>query len=226
MDSQIQFFIYASTTDKIYKIKCFNTGTYQIPGVLTKDSSDVWEALTELESLFKTHYPQQNINLSMHVRPIMDNYMCRLKDKNRIISLPKMYPLILQWYDQEEKFVKKMQQRKDFVGRVFSKVSPNHWHYITTKYDRNANEFQVKFNRISPYFPEKNVLKPKKTSIKVLIKKINFNGGKILKQVIELYLWLDDFVEKHGDTFFCNHVYKPDPKELDLSKIKLTLNNP
>lgn len=170
-NSQITFYVVPNDLierpkdKKFYIFKVFRTGTFQVPGVLNKDMSDIRQPLEDLRAfLNKRLYTDSNtkdveiVNQNVQMR----NCKTVLADDNLSINIPELGQLI----DQ-------CQEEKDPIG--IKSVSHT---------SAQSKKITVKFGR-----PTKKNAK-KETTLKILKQKINMEGAVDADDVENIYNWL------------------------------------
>lgn len=202
MRSQIQFIIKSTVLpNKVYKIKCFNTETFQVPGVRNCDYSDVMPALIELKKLHEYNLGIDDIKIK-NITPIMQNYICKniYDDK---IDIKKLKTALGKYIAENGDYSKiiKMLGNAGYTDKqlsIISKYVPKN--RMGIKYIKhnmeNYNGTMIIVERHSAIVRKK--WKDEKTSIKLLQSgKVNFDSVKCVEHVIVLYKWLDEFYSTH-----------------------------
>ena len=207
--SQITFEIYNSDNNKIYKIKLFRNGGFQIPGVANPDISDLIKPINILKN-YLLKYFGKDIKVE-YLISVMRNYICKLKNDKYLIRLNefenilknnkknniktnKMYKYIndnkTNIYETLNIDLKVIEYIKDYIGEVDNKIQ-------LAEIQNNCERYFgliLKFNR--PVYWKTN----KKTTIKILKSgKINIDGSNSIKESIELYLWLINLFNSYKD---------------------------
>jgi hypothetical protein len=199
--SQITFEVFNKNNSKIYKIKIFRNGNFQIPGVKTPDMTDLLEPLTCLKKYFN-HIIDEDVNIS-YILSVMRNYTCRVKNIDLTILLDNL----------EEVFNLEKNSELDTNYNIYynlcrkyvnNKFAKNIIYYLDTssidticEINNNCERYPgllIKFNKPTPNKENK------KLTIKILSSgKINFDGGNSELEVIELYYWLQYIFGKYWD---------------------------
>jgi hypothetical protein len=209
--SQITFEIYNPDTNKIYKIKLFRNGGFQVPGVKRPDMKDLIMPLTILRDYLRTEFLDDNIEIS-YIISVMRNYICRISDHSNKIRLNSLETLLNQIKDN--KFLKKKYNIIDNWLSIIPNVNiiNNIKKYIgiidpigIAEIQHNSERYFgliIKFYRPVPWEPNK------RTTIKILRSgKINIDGGNSINEVYELYYWLENLFSDNIETI----IYKPEP---------------
>jgi hypothetical protein len=84
--SQITFEIYNPDNGKIYKIKLFRNGGFQIPGGSTPYMNDLIKPIKTLQDYLITQFLDVNIKV-LYLISVMRNYICKLLNENLLIKL-------------------------------------------------------------------------------------------------------------------------------------------
>jgi len=84
--SQITFEIYNPETKKIYKIKLFRNGRFQVPGVKQPDMSDLINPISTLRDYLVDQFMDETIKVEYFIS-VMRNYICRIANPNILIRL-------------------------------------------------------------------------------------------------------------------------------------------
>lgn len=168
--SQITFTVLSRVkTDKVYKFKVFRTGTFQIPGVLDANMSDLKEPLENLRLYFERYFPTVTI---AGCYPQMRN--CKT-----IISDPRL------------------RIATDILGRALQNLDPNPMNVSTATYinDKTSAKTVIKFTRTTETRKKKESTRKKKEStLKVLSQKINYEGCVYLDDIVHIHEWFNDFI--------------------------------
>jgi hypothetical protein len=91
--SQITFEIYNKSNKKIYKIKLFRNGGFQVPGVNKPDMSDLIGPIKILRDYLRDEFMDDAIDIQYFIS-VMRNYICRIKDNNMLIRLNELETLL------------------------------------------------------------------------------------------------------------------------------------
>jgi hypothetical protein len=87
-----------SESPKIYKIKLFRQGSCQIPGIVSKDQSDIIDALDYLKDYLNNVMGRKNIYYT-GLRTTMENYTCTLIAKGIKYQLQNVKDLFSQYQE-------------------------------------------------------------------------------------------------------------------------------
>lgn len=169
-NSQITFQIQSAAAKKCYKFKVFRNGQFQVPGVLTKDQSDISKPIKAL-----TSYLSEVFDKTVGVRDQvvqMRNCKTSLNDLELSINTQALGKII----DEEKKTNRKLGIYK-----------------VEYHSSQNSSKASIKFLR-----PTKD--KPfKQATLKILKQKINFEGFVGFDSVDEVYWWLNDLILDNYD---------------------------
>jgi hypothetical protein len=201
--SQITFEVYHPEYKKIYKIKLFRNGHFQVPGVSHTEMNDLIDPIIRQRDYLRGQFYDESIEVVYFIS-VMRNYKCSLIEGNLFVYLNKLERLLI-----EEK--RGQVFNAELSGFLNEKYPPaaNPWistvqEYIGDTNPMNIAEIQnnceryfgliIKFYRPVPWKAEK------KTTIKILRSgKVNFDGGNSEEEIFELYYWLQWFLLKHYD---------------------------
>lgn len=166
-NSQITFIVRSTVTaTKLYKFKVFRNGKFQVPGVLTKDLSDIDIPLTTLRDYFRTCFAKQDIEVVQKVVQ-MRNCKTILSDDNLTFNTSGLGALI------------EKQKAIDPKMNIYS---------AEYKTAQNSSKVTVKFLR-----PTVDNLQ-KTTTLKILRQKIDFEGAVDFEDIHNIYWWLNDLI--------------------------------
>jgi hypothetical protein len=190
--SQITFEIYNPDNDKIYKIKLFRNGGFQVPGVKKPDMTDLLKPIHVLQNYLRNEFMDENIQVQYFIS-VMRNYICRLFNPDLLIRLNDLETF---FKTQKENF-NDNQEIFDFIDAGTFMCKDDIKEYIGSKQNpvglaeiqNNCERYFgliIKFYRPVPWKLEK------RTTIKILRSgKINFDGGNSEEELRELYHWLE-----------------------------------
>ena len=199
--SQITFEVYHPENKKIYKIKLFRNGHFQVPGVSHTEMNDLIDPIIRLRDYLREQFCCDEIE-AVYFISVMRNYKCSLDNPNLFVYLNKLEHILI-----DEK--KGLAFNCELTELLASQYPPgaNPWistvqEYIGTTNPMNIAEIQnnceryfgliIKFDRPVPWKAEK------KTTIKILRSgKVNFDGGNSEEEIFEMYYWLQWFLLKH-----------------------------
>ena len=209
-NSQLTFVLYNEDTCKIYKVKLFRNGVFQIPGSGIPDISDLVKPINTLKKYLISQFLDENIKVN-YLISVMRNYICRLKNKNQFIKLNELENILKKRKKEnlidnilhkfletnKNKFLEKYNislKTIDFIKEYIGEYENN---IQVAEIQNNCERYFgliIKFNRPVPWKINK------RTTIKILKSgKINIDGSNSIKESIELYLWLINLFIKHKD---------------------------
>lgn len=199
--SQITFEIYNDDNDKIYKIKLFRNGGFQIPGGRCPYMTDLIKPIKILQEYLISQFLDADIKV-VYLISVMRNYICKLINPHLLIKLNELECILKENKNQNNV----INPIFDFLGNYKEQlnnkynVQDNTMDYIKDYIGKYNNEIQiteiqnnceryfgliVKFCRPIPWKINK------RTTIKILKSgKINIDGSNSIEESIELYLWL------------------------------------
>lgn len=206
--SQITFEVYHPEYKKIYKIKLFRNGHFQVPGVCCIDMKDLVFPITILRDYLREQFYNISIE-TVYFISVMRNYKCSFSNPKLFVYLNKLEKVLIK--------EKKGDEFNENLGHIIEQKFPaelNPWisdvrDYIGRTNPMNIAEIQnnceryfgliVKFYRPIPW------KKDKKTTIKILRSgKVNFDGGNSEDEIFELYNWLQWFILNRYDEIVYN----------------------
>lgn len=215
--SQITFEVYHPEYDKIYKIKLFRNGHFQVPGVSHTEMDDLTLPITVLRDYLRKEFFDESIEIIYFIS-VMRNYKCSFDNPKLFVYINKLEKVLL----QEKQGAEFNEELADLIDETYPE-DVNPWitdvkDYIGHTNPMNIAEIQnnceryfgliIKFYRPIPW------KKDKKTTIKILRSgKVNFDGGNSEKEIFELYHWLQWFLLKNYDRV----VYDEDATDEDSS---------
>jgi hypothetical protein len=215
--SQITFEVYHPEYKKIYKIKLFRNGHFQVPGVSNTEMDDLIYPITVLRDYLRKEFFDDSIKIVYFIS-VMRNYKCSFSNPKLFVYLNKLEKVLI----KEKKGVNFNADLHELIDFKYP-VETNSWitsvkEYIGHTNSMNIAEIQnnceryfgliIKFYRPIPW------KKDKKTTIKILRSgKVNFDGGNSEKEIFELYYWLQWFILKNYDKV----VYDEDASDSDTS---------
>lgn len=213
--SQITFEIYNKTNQKIYKIKLFRNGGFQVPGVNKPDMSDLILPIIILRDYLRKEFSDENINVQYFIS-VMRNYICRIKNNNLLIRLNEMETLLKTLKDADNmnpiyEHIDILCAKykgfdidiiKEFIGKTNNMIE-------IAEIQNNCERYFgliLKFHRPVPWKMNK------RTTIKVLRSgKINIDGGNSIEEGFELYHWIESLFNE----YFTTILYDPSVVEDD-----------
>lgn len=204
--SQMQSVI-ASTfkPGKVYKVKCFKTGTGQVPGVLDPYYDDVMPAIEELRQFIcSTVGGEFPIN---YIRPLMRNYVSFINEIDYIIDLRKFTTFITDYcqngveYKEFEEIIGK-HFAPDITNQIMARIPINRMHISRIQYDPEKYS-GVKLSMFRPVHGASTLKEKEKIlTIKVLQSgKINFDGNRYIWEIEAVFEWLSYLFGRYGQEF-------------------------
>ena len=201
--SQITFEVYHPEYKKIYKIKLFRNGHFQVPGVSHTEMIDLMEPITRLRDYLRNQFCSDEVEIVYFIS-VMRNYKCSFGDDKLFVYLNKLENVLI----AEKKGEEFNAGLTEYLGVMYP-GSEYPWiqsvrEYIGATNPMNIAEIQnnceryfgliIKFYRPIPWKVDK------KTTIKILRSgKVNFDGGNSEEEIFELYYWLQWFLMTHYD---------------------------
>lgn len=181
--SQITFEIYNPETIKIYKIKLFRNGRFQVPGVEQPDMSDLINPINTLKDYLIDQFMDESIKVEYFIS-VMRNYICRISDPNILIRLNDLEILFKSQKDTESTINYHKNIEENTIN--MAEIQNNCERYFG---------LIIKFNRPVPWKLDK------RTTIKILRSgKINIDGGNSIEEIYQLYYWLEYTFIKYKST--------------------------
>lgn len=200
LNSQITFHCKSHfIRNKIYKFKCFRTETFNVPGVLNEDFSDVYPSLTDLLNYHRSINMDKTIKL-VDVHPFLTNYKCKISNTKYLAELREITNLLEQIKNDETESVKIKQIVKNSrkidknMSEYINKYIPvNRYGIAELKYEpeRFPSGMTIKFYR------PKNIITDKaheyaKSTVKIFNSgKINLDAIKSRQEVYDLYVFIN-----------------------------------
>ena len=204
--SQITFFIYCPLAKKIYKIKLFRNGGFQVPGVNKPNMQDLINPIKILKTYLRQEFNNQTID-SKYFISVMRNYICRLTNSNLLIKLNiletilKEYKLntdISVYMNILNELVSTNYMSRSYIETIIDYIGEKHTIQGMAEIQHNCERYFgliIKFYRPVPWKMNK------RTTIKVLRSgKINIDGGNSIEECFSLYYWLAALLHEHKDT--------------------------
>lgn len=192
--SQITFEIYNPDNDKIYKIKLFRNGGFQVPGIKKPDMSDLIKPIRVLRDYLRLEFVDEDIDIQYFIS-VMRNYICRIKNPKLLIRLNELEILfknqkklgvinpVCEYLDAHDDFTEPaLSIIKDYIGNKINSIG-------IAEIQNNCERYFgliLKFHRPVPWRLDK------RATIKALrSNKINIDGGNSIEECDELYYWLE-----------------------------------
>jgi hypothetical protein len=206
--SQITFEIYNKVNCKIYKIKLFRNGGFQVPGVNKPNMSDLIIPIKILREYLRNEFVDNAIDIQYFIS-VMRNYICRIIDKNMLIRLNELETLLKGLKEMENiepiiDVVDKFHQRfnilcpeiiKEYIGEKNNTIG-------MAEIQNNCERY---FGLILKFYRPVPWKMTKRTTIKVLRSgKINIDGGNSIMESYELYHWIESMFAEYSSTILYN----------------------
>ena len=197
--SQIQFSIKSSNIEgKLYKIKCFRKKSVNISGVLNYDLSDIKEIIKKLDEFLQEY----DIDISGIIyKRNMSNFKFKIiKTKDQLLPLDRIYKSLIIYKEKTDKLsVLYKYLDKDMSDVVRYYLGNNRIGMKEIIYNSNGDSSKIiiKFHR---YNKNDNMDKitDKRTNVYIFkTGKINIMSGFDIKQVRNIYKWLDWFFQNY-----------------------------
>jgi hypothetical protein len=199
--SQITFEIYNASNKKIYKIKLFRNGGFQVPGVNKPDMSDLIAPIIILRNYLRDEFMDETIDVQYFIS-VMRNYICKIANSNVLIRLNELETLLKNFKEADSTIdidelcsefdTTMLEEIKKYMG------SENNNTIGIAEIQNNCERYFgliLKFHRPVPWKMNK------RTTIKVLRSgKINIDGGNSIEEGLELYYWIEDLFTKYKST--------------------------
>jgi hypothetical protein len=208
--SQITFVIEHGEGNLPYKIKLFNNGTFQVPGIKDPEMKTLVGPIKILCEYLKTSLNKPNICVK-YFTAVMRNYKARLINENYSVDLEKLEQIL--YHEKNNPIYRNFLNTHvlnsltdQSLISMFNISSANYYRIAELSYNTDKCFcLIVKFRRPTDDKPDK------KTTIKMMKKsgKLNFDGGNSEAEIIELYYFIN----------YIYHLYK-DKILFDISNIK------
>lgn len=203
--SQITFEIYNVSNKKIYKIKLFRNGGFQVPGVNKPDMSDLIAPILILRNYLREEFMDETIDVQYFIS-VMRNYICKIYDSNVLIRLNELETLLKNFKEADSTIdidelcsefdTTMLEEIKKYMG------SENNNTIGIAEIQNNCERYFgliLKFHRPVPWKMNK------RTTIKVLRSgKINIDGGNSIEEGLELYYWIESLFTKYKSNILYN----------------------
>lgn len=204
--SQITFEVYNPTNERIYKIKLFRNGKFQVPGVSNKDISDLIHPINTMVEYLREEFMDPDIK-PVYFISVMRNYKCKFANPDLFVYIKKLELKLMEEKirtidpdDIVETLNNNSSMPIELCGEIVSYMNNCQNVMKIAEIQNNPERYGgliIKFYRPIPWHEEK-AKKEKRTTIKILRSgKINFDGGISENQVRVLYYWLQWFIIKH-----------------------------
>lgn len=209
--SQITFEIFNPIVNKIYKIKLFRNGGFQVPGVINPDMSDLVMPMFVLREYLRSEFIDDKIEIEYFIS-VMRNYISKLIDNSLLIRLNELEYIFKKYKNDNQdslfniidqsKLIIVCQKSKDVVKEYIGKYDNS---ICMAEIQNNCERYFgliVKFYRPVPWKINK------RTTIKILRSgKINIDGGNSIEESFELYHWLENIFNTYKDAILYNPNY-------------------
>lgn len=206
--SQITFEIYNVDNNKIYKIKLFRNGGFQVPGVKKPDISDLIAPIKILREYLREEFMDDTIDIQYFIS-VMRNYICRIINPNMLIRLNELETLLkglkeMENLDPVVELIDILHQKhnllchdviKDYIGQKNNMI-------CMAEIQNNCERY---FGLILKFYRPVPWKMSKRTTIKVLRSgKINIDGGNSIEESYELYHWIESMFAEYTSTILYN----------------------
>ena len=221
--SQITFEIYNPESDKIYKIKLFRNGGFQVPGVNRPDMSDLVFPIKILQAYLREEFMDDTIDAQYFIS-VMRNYICRLSNINMLIRLNEleilfknqkdlddtnpMYDFIDEYINTKDLTIHCKDILKEYIGKKNNSIG-------IAEVQNNCERY---FGLILKFYRPVSWKMNKRTTIKILRSgKINIDGGNSVEEAYELYHWLENiFIDYQSSIIFNNNAEVQASSDYDI----------
>ena len=202
--SQITFEIYNPESKKIYKIKLFRNGGFQVPGICRPDITDLIMPIKILRDYLQQEFVDTGIKVQYFIS-VMRNYICRLIDDNLLIRLNELETMFKTQKDNDENnpiydLMDKISKNlnllnndtiKEYIGKKNNSIG-------IAEIQNNCERY---FGLILKFYRPVLWKIDKRTTIKVLRSgKINIDGSNSIEEAYELYYWLEYIFNEYRDS--------------------------
>jgi hypothetical protein len=212
--SQITFEIYNPESKKIYKIKLFRNGGFQVPGISKPDITDLIMPIKTLRTYLQEEFVDDDIEVQYFIS-VMRNYICRLFDSNLLIRLNELETLFKTQKDNDENNplydlmdgvsenlkLLKNDKIKEYIGKKYNYIG-------IAEIQNNCERY---FGLILKFYRPVSWKIDKRTTIKVLRSgKINIDGSNSIEEAHELYYWLEYIFNEYKNSILFNKMAPAD----------------
>jgi hypothetical protein len=203
--SQITFNIYSTETEKIYKIKLFRNGGFQIPGVKRPDMTDLIKPIKILQNYLREEFMDDTISAKYFIS-VMRNYICRIINHDILVRLNELETLLKD--KKDENTVNPMYLMLDGIGLKFNmcEIAIDCIKECVGEKDNAIGIAEIQnnceryFGLILKFYRPVPWRMDKRTTIKILRSgKINIDGSNSIEEAYELYHWLEYMFIQHYD---------------------------
>lgn len=200
--SQITFEI--EHNDRIYKIKLFKNGTFEIPGVKRPDMLDLKQPLTELSEFLSSSLNRQIkidiTNLNTHMRNyktavLMDDYLIKLDKLYDILQNERKNPIYI---DYARKILEKYGESD--IAEIMTLLQG--WNVMKiVEINYNIERSSILFVK----FLRAETKDDKKITVKITPNaKINYDSGTHEQEILEIHYWLENLFQNHKNDILVN----------------------
>ncbi len=204
--SQITFEIYNPDNKKVYKIKLFRNGGFQVPGIKRPDMKDLIKPIRILRDYLRDEFVDESIEVQYFIS-VMRNYICKLRDENLLIRINDLENLfktqkesttinpICNYVDKlPDSVVESIKSlMKDYIGKKVNMIG-------IAEIQNNCERY---FGLILKFYRPVPWKLTKRTTIKVLRSgKINIDGSNSIEESYELYHWMASVMLDHPELFY------------------------
>ncbi len=200
--SQITFAI-EGNAGTLYKIKLFRTGTFQVPGVMNPSVSDLTGPINTLVAYLREEFMDDTIRVERcmvsmrNYKTTLSNvkYRVDLKELEHVLQAEKddpKYVHIFGWI-----FADYSEKNRDIIANNIGNMHPMRFAELGINADQCFSMI-MKLDRPILGCPKK------KTTIKLLAGKLNFDGGNSSEEVSALYFYFMMLYNKHRDRILIN----------------------
>lgn len=219
--SQITFEIYNTVSKKIYKIKLFRNGGFQVPGVNKPDMTDLIIPITILRDYLREEFVDDTITVKYFIS-VMRNYICRLFNPNMLIRLNELETLF-----KTQKKMDDVDPLYELVDEIKDNLHLNCVDEIQEYIGKKPNDIGIAeiqnnceryFGLILKFYRPVSWKLNKRTTIKILRSgKINIDGGNSVEEAYELYNWLENiFIDYQSSIIFDTSVNDQSSSDYDV----------
>lgn len=208
--SQITFVIYNSDNGKIYKIKLFRNGGFQVPGVKKPSMTDLLRPMKILQKYLRKEFVDDTIQVKYCIS-VMRNYICRIIDPNILVRLNELETLLKN--QKQSTNMNPMYIKMDGIGAKYNicEIGVDMIKEYIGKKDNMIGIAEIQnnceryFGLILKFYRPVPWRMDKRTTIKILRSgKINIDGSNSIEEAYELYHWLEYIFIKHYDEILFN----------------------
>jgi hypothetical protein len=198
--SQITFEIYNPDNGKIYKIKLFRNGRFQVPGVNKPDMSDLIKPMIILREYLRIEFVDETIEIQYFIS-VMRNYICRINNPNILIRLGELETLFKNQKDMDEinpayelldenpLNLQGVEDIQNYIGKKNNSIG-------IAEIQNNCERY---FGLILKFYRPVSWKITKRTTIKILRSgKINIDGGNSIEESFQLYHWLEHIFSEYS----------------------------